>query len=216
VGLRVPLVRRVQFSSDSELKSPGLLIERFDLPISLVSPREVPVLEEAAVLLGVPREDKYNVSLERVASALLAAGLSPDHMDQFADHIIFSWIVGNGDLHAKNIGVLRSIEPGLLGNPPRLMRTSYSPLYDLVNTRLVIRGDLFALPVNGKQNNLRVNDFAVLTRLWGRTRQETRARVESLDSRITADLPAVLAVSQLSENLREIYERTVESAIDSL
>jgi hypothetical protein len=26
----------------------------------------------------------------------------------------------------------------------------------------------------------------------------------------------VLAVSQLSENLREIYERTVESAIDSL
>jgi HipA-like protein len=58
VGLRVPLVRRVQFSSDSELKSPGLLIERFDLPISLVSPREVPVLEEAAVLLGVPREDK--------------------------------------------------------------------------------------------------------------------------------------------------------------
>ena len=216
VGLRVPLVRRVQFSSDSELKSPGLLIERFDLPISLVSPREVPVLEEAAVLLGVPREDKYNVSLERVASALLAAGLSPDHMDQFADHIIFSWIVGNGDLHAKNIGVLRSIEPGLLGNPPRLMRTSYSPLYDLVNTRLVIRGDLFALPVNGKQNNLRVNDFAVLTRLWGRTRQETRARVESLESRITAELPAVLAVSQLSENLREIYERTVESAIDSL
>jgi hypothetical protein len=75
---------------------------------------------------------------------------------------------------------------------------------------------LFALPVNGKQNNLRVNDFAVLTRLWGRTRQETRARVESLESRITADLPAVLAVSQLSENLREIYERTVESAIDSL
>jgi serine/threonine protein kinase HipA of HipAB toxin-antitoxin module len=38
-------------------------------------------------------------------------------MDRFSDHVIFSWIVGNGDLHAKNIAILRSIEPGILGNP---------------------------------------------------------------------------------------------------
>jgi hypothetical protein len=73
------------------------------------------------------------------------------------------------------------------------MTTRYSPLYDLVNTRLVIRGDLFALPVNGQQNNLRVNDFAALARLWGRTRQETRTRVEYLESKIAAELPRVLA-----------------------
>jgi serine/threonine-protein kinase HipA len=216
VGLPVPLVKRVEFPSDSDLKSPGLLIERFDLPASLSSPREVLMLEEAAVLLGVRREEKYNVSMERIASALLAAGASLDDMDRFADHVIFSWIVGNGDLHAKNIAVLRSIEPGMLGNPPRLGTTRYSPLYDLVNTRLVIKGDLFALPVNGKQNNLRVNDFAALTRYWGRTKQETAARTEYLKSRVLAELPAVLNRSLLPDNLRESYERTVNSALESL
>ncbi len=35
-----------------------------------------------------------------------------------------------------------------------------SPLYDLVSTAILIPGDLLALPVNGKQSNLRRKDFA--------------------------------------------------------
>ena len=151
------------------------------------------ILEEAAVLVGLKREDKYNVSLERIASALLEAGLSADDMDRVCDHVMFSWLVGNGDMHTKNIAVLRSIEPGLLGSAPRLSGTRYSPLYDLVNTKIVIRGDLFALPVNGKQNNLRINDFATLTRLWGETKEETKVRLENLASKISSQLSDVLA-----------------------
>lgn len=104
----------------------------------------------------------------------------------------------------------------MLGNPPRLMSIRYSPLYDLVNTRLVIRGDLFALSVDGKQNNLRVNDFAALTRLWGRTKEETRAQVENLASKISSQLSDVLASSRLSDELRNRYEQTVEHALESL
>ena len=87
-------------------------------------------------------------------------------------------------LSRKNIAVLRSIEPGSLGNQPRKAETRYSPLYDLVNTDLAIPGDLFALPVNGKQNNLRANDFAALARVWAWTRAESRERVGSLASKI--------------------------------
>lgn len=216
VGLDVPRFRRVEFPSESELRSPGLLIERFDLPDSLSAPREILMLEEAAVLLGLKREDKYAGSMERIATALLDAGVVHDDMDRFLDHVAFSWIVGNGDLHAKNIAVLRSIEPGALGNPPRLAGIRYSPLYDLVNTNVLIPGDLFALPVNGKQNNLRVNDFAVLSRSWGRTKQQTRARIDDLASKVSTGLPDVLASSRLSEELRERYERTVERTIGSL
>jgi len=174
------------------------------------------MLEEAAVLLGLNREDKYDVSMERIASALLDAGLPHSEMDRFADHVIFSWIVGNGDLHAKNIAVLRAIEPGRLGLPPRLISIRCPPLYDLVNTKLVIRGDLFALPVNGKQNNLRVNDFAALTRLWGRTKEETRAQVENLASKISSQLSDVLASSHLPDDLQVRYEQTVARTLESL
>lgn len=216
VGFDVPRFRRVEFPEGSELRSPALLIERFDLPASLSSPSEILMLEEAAVLLNLKREDKYTTSMERIASALMGTGISHDDMDRFLDHAVFSWIVGNGDLHAKNIAILQSVEPGTLGNPPRLASTRYSPLYDLVNTKIVIAGDLFALPVNGRQNNLRVNDFAALSRLWGRTREETRTRIEALASRIAGHLPDVLAASGLSDDLRERYERTVKSTIKSL
>jgi serine/threonine-protein kinase HipA len=210
VGLIVAAVRRVSFSVRSNLKSPGLLIERFDIPTSVESPRRILLLEEAASLLGITRHDKYDVSMERIASALLMAGLVRSDIEVFFDHVVFSWITGNGDLHAKNIAVLRSIEPGSLGDQPRLVETRYSPLYDLVNTELVIPGDLFALPVNGKQNNLRANDFAVLARLWGGTKAESRDRVHNLASRITAELPRALSDSALSDEFRERYQHMVE------
>lgn len=216
VGMRVPLLRRVEFPSNSELRSPGLLIERFDIPRSLSSLSEVVILEEAATLLGIARDDKYDVSLERVAAALIAAGLNTDEMDHFGDHVVFSWITGNGDMHAKNIAILRSIDPGTLGKSPRIMGAHYSPIYDLVNTTLVIRGDLFALSANGKRNNLRVNDFAAITRYWGRTREETRARVGSLSERIASRLHTVLDRSHLTDNLREKYEHTVQERIKAL
>ncbi|MDO8501611.1 MAG: type II toxin-antitoxin system HipA family toxin [Gemmatimonadaceae bacterium] len=216
VGLPVAPVRRVEFPADSQLRGPGLLVERFDLPASLSSPRRVLLLEEAASLLGIRREEKYSVSMERIGAALLAAGVAGSDLNLFFDHVVFSWIVGNGDLHAKNIAVLRSIEPGTLGDPPRQAETRYSPLYDLVNTRLVIAGDLFALPLNGKQNNLRVNDFAVLARGWGWTKAQARERVEDLASKISARLADTLASSGLSEESRQRYRATIDGTIGGL
>jgi len=213
VGMSVPPIRRVKFPASSELRSPGLLVERFDIPVSLASPRRILLMEEAASLLGLTREEKYDVSMERIGSSLLAAGITGLDVEAFFDHVVFSWIVGNGDLHAKNIAVLRSVEPGALGDAPRQIETRYSPLYDLVNTTLAIPGDLFALTVNGKQNNLRATDFAVLARIWGWTKSQSKERVERLASRISAELPITLEASGLSKDLRRRYRMTVEERL---
>lgn len=210
VGLPVALTRRVAFAPDSQLKGPGLLVERFDLPASLLRPKRLAIIEEAASLLGIAREDKYRVSMERVGTALMVAGVAGSGLERFFDHVVFSWIVGNGDLHAKNIAVLRQIEPGTLGGPPRQVETLYSPLYDLVNTRLVIAGDLFALPVNGKQNHLRAGDFAILARGWGWTKAQAKSRVDGLAIRTVAALPEVLALSGLSPQLQDRYKGIVD------
>ncbi len=216
IGLPVASLRRVEFSSNSELSSPGLLVERFDLPASLPSPRRIFLIEEAASLLGLRREEKYSVSIERVAAALLASGIPTADIQLFFDHVVFSWIVGNGDLHAKNIAVLRSIEPGTLGGSPRVVETRYSPLYDLVNTRLVIAGDLFALPVNGKQNNLRVSDFASLARTLGWTRAQAKERIDALASGVSRELSNALASSDLSDKMQERYRTVVSSQLASI
>jgi serine/threonine-protein kinase HipA len=216
VGLEVPRFRRVDFSEGSSLRGPGLLIERFDLPASLTDPPEILMLEEAAQLLGLRRDDKYTRSLERVAGSLIEAGMDVPGMDRFFDHVVFSWIVGNGDMHAKNIAVLRSIKPGALGSGPQIQGTRYSPLYDLVNTSLIIPGDLFALPVNGKQKNLRRKDFSALAKLWGARRDTASARIESLATSIRQELSAILELSHLPESMKERYQRTVDQAIDGL
>ena len=102
------------------------------------------------------------------------------------------------------------------GEPPRVQGTRYSPLYDLVNTKIVIPGDLFALPVNGKQNNLRRKDFASLSKVWNSTRDASAARIDSIVAGVGNQLPAILEASHLNEQLKERYQRTVAEAIAGL
>jgi len=216
IGLHVAETRQVEFQEDSPLKSPALLIERFDIPHELESAERLLMLEEAASLLCLRRAEKYTPSLERVVATLAEAGLDEHGFRLLFDHILFSWLIGNGDMHAKNIAVLHSYRPGKLGAPPTYVDTSYAPLYDLVNTRIVIRDDLFALPVNGKHNNLRTKDFVVLGRRMGWEAEAVKHRVQEIGAAITGSLPDVLGVSGLSEEMRENYAKVIHANIGNL
>ncbi|HEX6693660.1 MAG TPA: HipA domain-containing protein [Longimicrobiales bacterium] len=209
VGIDVADVRQVVFQPDSQLDQPGLLIERFDLPRQLESPAVIPLLEDAASLLGLRRAEKYDPSLERIGTALQQAGLDEQGLAAFFDHVVFSWITGNGDLHAKNISVLHEFQPGKLGSPPDRTGVRYSPLYDLLNTRVVLRDDLFALPLNGKRNALRRKDFAVLSRRWGWTNGAAYNRIERLINATRTHVEAVLGLSGLPEPAQEQYAAIV-------
>lgn len=211
VGLDVPAVRKVRFEEGSPLPSPALLVERFDLPTALDSGSDVFLVEDAASLLGLRREDKYRPSLERVADALRAAGLTTAELGTFLDHVVFSWRVGNGDLHAKNISVLYPVASGRFGAAPSVRAARYSPLYDLVSTRVVLPHDVFALPVNGRRNGLRVRDFAALAGRWGWAEERVSARVGDLGARIQAELPGVLSASGLTEALQERLAKAVRA-----
>jgi serine/threonine-protein kinase HipA len=216
VGLRVASVRRVRFQEGSKLTGPGLLIERFDLPRSLEGLTPIPLLEDGASLLGLPRIEKYQPSLEKVASMLLGVGLDEEGMGQFLDHVSFSWLVGNGDLHAKNLSILHEIQPDQFGRPPSLTGVRYSPLYDLVNTRVVLPGDLFALSLNGKRNNLRLRDFVTLVDRCALSRAVIRERVIDVADRMLEHVDDVLEISSLSSDGAELYRRIVEENVREL
>jgi serine/threonine-protein kinase HipA len=216
VGLHVAELRQVEFQAGSPLSEPALLIERFDLSERLEEAELLPLLEDAASLLGLHRREKYDPSLERIADALADLRLGEDGLTPFFDHVVFGWIIGNGDLHAKNIAVLHFIRPGRLGSEPTYEGARYTPLYDLLNTRLVLRGDLFALPVNGKRNNLRRRDFAVLARRWGWKRNRAEDRIARLVAGVEEHLDAVVAASGLGDEDTVRYRAIVQANIAAL
>jgi serine/threonine protein kinase HipA of HipAB toxin-antitoxin module len=135
--------------------------------------------------------------------------VTPGGLELLLRHVAFSWIVGNGDLHAKNISIVRRVAPGRPGAAPRQEGVEYTPLYDLVCTRLPIRDDQFALPLAGKRNNLRLRDFAAWAGRWGAERESVRRVVEEVGAGIRAQLTAVLAVSGLATEDRARYVEVV-------
>lgn len=219
IGLPVADVAMVEFQGGSRYEGRSLLVERYDIPDRehLESTGEELILQEdACALLGLRREQKYDTSLERVADALVAAGVGATDMRHFLQLVTFSWLVGNGDLHAKNVSVLHLLRTAGPGEPPKRRGIALAPFYDLLNTRLYLTGDEFALPVDGRSNNLRLKSFSRLGGRWGMDRNEVRADVERLVRGVSEQLSAVLVESGLPDNLRTKYESIAQANVDGL
>jgi serine/threonine-protein kinase HipA len=221
IGLPTAGVARVRFQEGSRYRGRSLLVERYDIPERAALERggsDTPLIlqEDACSLLLLRREHKYKTSLERVASALVEAGLSGEDMRRFLRLVMFSWIVGNGDLHAKNVSILRRFRIGRPGEAPVAEGAALAPFYDLVNTRLHIPGDAFALPVGGKQDNIRLRDLLLLGSRWGMGRDEVRSEADQLAGGVATHLAPVLAESGLTSEQRARYRDIVTENLRTL
>jgi serine/threonine-protein kinase HipA len=225
IGLPVSAVAMVELPPESAYRKRSLLVERYDIPARTLLERggtdlQLPLQEDACSLLLLRREDKHSASLERIAEALLDAGVDPagmrGGMRDFLQLVLFSWIVGNGDLHAKNVSVLRRFRAGLPGEPPVLEGVELAPFYDLVNTRLHIPNDEFALPVSGRRANIRLKHFEALASRWGMAREEVRWEVQSIATGVGAHLEQVLAESPLAAELQVRYREIVADNLGTL
>jgi HipA-like protein len=221
VGLPTAAVRQVEFRGKTLFPGRALLIERYDIPGNQELAKHDSMLrlalqQDAASLLKLYRQDKYNTSAERVADVLMGAGLPPEQMDLFLKHLLFSWMVGNGDLHAKNVSIIMWLGPGQLGATPTPQAVAYSPLYDLVNTRILIPGDRFAFPVNGKNDRLKIRDFAEVAARWRREKSDVIKIATELAQRIQQELSQVLDLSNLPDEQQKTYSSVVEASLASM
>jgi serine/threonine-protein kinase HipA len=144
------LARRARFPAasaevvhDADGRS-GLLVQRFDrVADSSGSTRRLAV-EDATQVLGLYPAAKYDVTTERLAAAL--ADLCPARAVALRDvyrQVLFAWLTGNGDLHAKNVAV-RQDETG---------EWRIAPAYDLPST-LPYGDRTMALTVGGRRDGL--------------------------------------------------------------
>ncbi|HEY0286363.1 MAG TPA: type II toxin-antitoxin system HipA family toxin [Pseudomonas sp.] len=103
--------------------------------------------EDMAVLMGLGTEQKYDSSYENIAKAIrifCAPEQIQASLEQFFDIVALSCIVGNGDAHLKNFGILYH-DP--LGGDAHL-----APAYDIVNTTAYLPDDSLALRLAGSKS----------------------------------------------------------------
>lgn len=145
-GLPVSNARLVRDS----VGEPGLLVTRFDRTLHHGEALSLAV-EDACQALDRWPADKYNVSMEDAADALIALTTArPVAARDILRQLAFAWLTGNGDLHSKNFAVVAT--------PTGELRIS--PAYDLPST-LFSGDDTLALPVGGRStlSAARLRDF---------------------------------------------------------
>ncbi len=104
-------------------------------------------------------EEKYRSSSENVGKVIKKYSSNPgDDALKYFELVLFSFIVGNADMHLKNFS--------LMTEEPNNIR--FAPAYDLLATKLLISNSIdpedLALPINGKKSNLRKKDFLLFSK----------------------------------------------------
>lgn len=176
----------------------GLLVTRFDRRASAAPPRRLHC-EDGCQLLDRYPADKYRVSFNALADVVRQHVTAPAvELPKLLALLGFSYVIGNGDLHARNVS--------LLVEASGLVRLA--PAYDLLTT-LPYGDRRLALKVLGRDDNLKRAHFVELARLLELSERpvlaalericdavgEAIARVDDLgfDRRRTADLARVMA-----------------------
>ncbi len=155
-------------------------------------------------------KDKYNSSCEKVAKSIARFSLAPKvDLTEFYRRIIFSYFIGNGDMHLKNWALLES--------PKSEGRLMLSPCYDLLNTRLPIPGERedIGLSLNGKKRNFQRSYFQKFGEKLGLTEKAIETPFSNL-SHWWAVTEEFVTHCLLSEQSKEKYLEIVHRRYNSL
>jgi serine/threonine-protein kinase HipA len=190
VGIELPQ-HGLLYSSDESLT---YFVKRFDR-----TGRHAKVaVEDFAQLSLRTRETKYSASMEQVAEVLERFTTFPTiaRRELFL-RTVFCFLVGNEDMHLKNLSLITSRD-----------RISLSPAYDLVSTTLLLPGvrEELALSIRGRKNRLTRSD---LIDSFGRERLAlTNQAIDGALARFQAaadEWEALVAASFLPADLQRAY-----------
>ena len=108
-GLTAPSVALIAMPNNMP---PALLVERFDIREG-VEDRRMLALEDLCSVLDLPVQAKYDATLERLARAVRPLSTEPaQDLLVLLRRALFAWLIGDGDLHLKNMALLKIAEPG--------------------------------------------------------------------------------------------------------
>lgn len=167
-------------------------------------------MEDFCQLDGRLTEDKYRGSYERcgkiVSKYSVNSGLD---LSELYLRIVFSFAVGNSDMHLKNFSLIETAE----GSNKYLL----SAAYDMLSTNVVIPADReqLALTINGKKQNIRRKDFLVFADTIGipeKSAEKMIAKIVKLEKKYIE----MCGASYMSDNMKEALESLIQNRIGIL
>ena len=164
--------------------------------------------EDFSQLLGLGRDEKYNVSLERAISALDFCTFPFMEKQDFYRRVVFNYLVGNEDAHLKNWSLITDAE-GVV----RL-----SPAYDLMNSAIVTNsGEETALTLNARKNRIRLDDLTVYLgeERLGLTPKVITEILVQIDQAVPT-WRTMIERSFLSDGMKEAYREYLDSKVEVL
>jgi serine/threonine-protein kinase HipA len=197
---------------------PALLVERFDIRES-DSDKRMLALEDMCSVLDLPTSAKYDGTMERVARAVRPLSTAPeDDLLTIVKRALFAWLIADGDMHLKNMALLKTAEPG----DRQFRSVRMAPLYDAVTTRVFpkLKHDRLALKLNGKDDNLRRADFQALAATAGLRAGAADAAVEGVLQRLgraieTIAIPKAIDLTdetqKMTADVLDICRRRIEA-----
>jgi len=206
-GFSIPAIALVKMP---DKMPPSLVVERFDIRRSPADNRLI-AMEDLCSVLDLPKEAKYDGTMERVARAVRPLSTAPDEdLLVVVKRAFFAWLIADGDMHLKNLALLKIAEPG----DSQFRTIRMAPLYDAVSTRAFphLRHDRMALKLNGKDDNLRRKDFRTLATTVGLKSADADEMIDDVVRRIAPEidrisLPTSLEpTSEREEAVKEMLE----------
>lgn len=165
-GLRVPGFSLIR-DRDNQ---PGLAIDRLDRQRAKNGTVRRIAQEDAVQLAARWPASKYRLTVREVfESVLKVATAKPVVAEDLLRLFMYSYLIGNGDLHGKNVSVY--FEPDGIW--------SLTPAYDLVCT-LPYGDHRTALFLDGRDKNIRGKHFAALGERFGLGDRVTRRVVDEV------------------------------------
>lgn len=155
-------------------------------------------VEDFAQLSGHDRDTKYRSSMEQVARLVEKFCTFPVvEKVKLLRLTLFSFLVGNEDMHLKNFSVIRNDEV-----------ISLSPAYDLLNTTIILARpeEELALPLHARKNRLQRDDFI---EYFARERLQLSgkvvAKMQDQFRGVRSGWESLVKVSFLSKEMKEKY-----------
>lgn len=156
--------------------------------------------EDFCQLMELSLREKYQSSAERCLRTVRRYATEPgvESLKLFR-LFVFSYWVGNGDLHLKNIALVTDAS-GV---------TRLSPAFDLVSTLILIPDDELALPVAGKKSKVRPNDWLALAADAGIPPRAAK-RVLAQPAAVLTGALELISASSLPDDMKSAYAATIQ------
>ena len=167
-------------------------------------------MEDFCQLDGRLTEDKYRGSYERCGKIVSQYSESEglDNTELFI-RIVFSFAVGNSDMHLKNFSLIETEEAS--------NKYVLSAAYDMLSTNVIIPADKeqLALTINGKKQNIRRKDFIIFATTIGIQEKSADKMINEI-VKLKDKYIAMCDESYLPDEMKEALKILIEQRIKVL